>query len=82
MSNENGMVRCEGCDRWVDLEVAPFEAQANCYRCALSIKIEVLWEMLENGLLKAKAEWREREDCIWARLEKERTARMAEQKRR
>ncbi|KAM7309806.1 scoloptoxin SSD14-like [Ixodes scapularis] len=81
-----GMVKCEGCDRWVDLEATPFEAleeaEASRYRCALCIKIEVLQEILENALMKAKEEWREREECLNTLFEEEKTLRTAEQAKR
>lgn len=81
-----GMVKCEGCDRWVDLEATPFEAleeaEASRYRCALCIKIEVLQEILENALMKAKEEWREREECLKTLFEEEKTLRTAEQAKR
>ncbi|CAN7994574.1 unnamed protein product [Ixodes pacificus] len=80
------MVKCEGCDRWVDLEATPFEAleeaEASRYRCALCIKIEVLQEILENALMKAKEEWREREEYLKTLFEEEKTLRTAEQAKR
>ncbi|CAN8013415.1 unnamed protein product, partial [Ixodes persulcatus] len=86
MNSEDGMVKCEGCDRWIYLEATPFdtlaEAETSRYRCALCIKIEVLKETLQNARVKAKEEWRGREECLKTLLEAEREARKAEEQRR
>lgn len=81
-SGVGGQMTCETCDRCVDLEVPPFEtlyeAGASHYRFALCIKNEVMQDMTENALAGSQTEWREREECLKARLEEESAVRTPE----